>query len=72
MPVLRVRRERDVDSLRLSLDEVAVRTVEAAEAGATEACMQGGIDQLPIPSTPTWSAPCAPRWPAMHVRAFSR
>ena len=42
-------RERDTDAFRLSLDEVAARAVEAAEAGATEVCMQGGIDpQLPV------------------------
>jgi FO synthase len=32
-------RERDADAFRLSLDEVAARAVEAAEAGATEVCM---------------------------------
>ena len=42
-------RERDADAYRLSLDEVAARAVEAARAGATEVCMQGGIDpQLPV------------------------
>ena len=42
-------RERDTDAYRLSLDEVAARAVEAAREGATEVCMQGGIDpQLPV------------------------
>lgn len=42
-------RERDADAFRLSLDEVAQRAAEAARDGATEVCVQGGIDpQLPV------------------------
>ncbi|MGE5830400.1 MAG: 7,8-didemethyl-8-hydroxy-5-deazariboflavin synthase CofG, partial [Micromonosporaceae bacterium] len=37
-------RERDADAYRLSLVQVADRAEEAWRAGATEVCMQGGID----------------------------
>src|SRR6201999_155651 len=42
-------RERDADAYRLSVSQVADRAVEAWQAGATEVCMQGGIDpKLPV------------------------
>src|SRR5918992_1530557 len=42
-------RERDADAYRLSVDEVADRAEEAWRAGATEVCLQGGIDpKLPV------------------------
>ena len=54
-------RERDADAFRLSLDEVATQAVEAAEAGATEVCMQGGSTRSSLsPSARTSSAPCGP------------
>ena len=65
-------RERDADAFRLSLDEVAVRAVEAAEAGATEVCMQGGIDpQLPITFYADLVRAVRDAVPGMHVHAFS-
>src|SRR6185436_9052129 len=65
-------RERDADAFRLSLDEVAVRAVEAAEAGATEVCMQGGIDpQLPVTFYADLVRAVRAAVPGMHVHAFS-
>jgi FO synthase len=41
-------RRTDADAYSLSLDEVGARAAEAWDVGATEVCMQGGIDpQLP-------------------------
>jgi FO synthase len=41
-------RRSDADAYSLSLDEVGARAAEAWDVGATEVCMQGGIDpQLP-------------------------
>ncbi len=41
-------RKSDADAYSLSLDEVADRAAEAWDLGATEVCMQGGIDpELP-------------------------
>ncbi|HXV92308.1 MAG TPA: bifunctional FO biosynthesis protein CofGH [Pseudonocardia sp.] len=65
-------RERDADAFRLSLDEVAARAVEAAEAGATEVCMQGGIDpQLPVSFYADLVRAVKAAVPQMHVHAFS-
>ena len=65
-------RERDADAFRLSLDEVAARAVEAAAAGATEVCMQGGIDpQLPITFYADLVRAVRAAVPGMHVHAFS-
>ena len=65
-------RERDADAFRLSLDEVAARAVEAAEAGATEVCMQGGIDpQLPVTFYADLVRAVRVAVPGMHVHAFS-
>ena len=65
-------RERDADAFRLSLDEVAARAVEAAEAGATEVCMQGGIDpQLPVTFYADLVRAVRAAVPGMHVHAFS-
>ena len=49
-------RRTDADAYSLSLDEVADRAEEAWELGATEVCMQGGIDpELPGDRpTSTW------------------
>ena len=43
-------RERDADAYRLSVDQVADRAEEAWHDGATEVCMQGGIDPK-LPAT---------------------
>ena len=65
-------RERDADAFRLSLDEVAARAVEAAEEGATEVCMQGGIDpQLPVTFYADLVRAVKAAVPDMHVHAFS-
>ena len=65
-------RERDADAYRLSLDEVAARAVEAARAGATEVCMQGGIDpQLPVTFYAELVRAVRAAVPGMHVHAFS-
>ena len=50
-------RERDADAYRLSVEQVADRAEEAWSDGATEVCMQGGIDpKLPGDRcTRTWS-----------------
>jgi FO synthase len=65
-------RERDTDAFRLSLDEVAARAVEAARAGATEVCMQGGIDPaLPVTFYADLVRAVRAAVPGMHVHAFS-
>jgi FO synthase len=65
-------RERDADAFRLSLDEVASRAVEAAALGATEVCMQGGIDPaLPVTFYADLVRAVRAAVPGMHVHAFS-
>jgi FO synthase len=68
---------RSADSLRgpgynLNLDEIARRTLEAADAGATEVCLQGGIH--PSFTGDTYLgivAAVKAAVPDMHVHAFS-
>ncbi|WP_214405915.1 bifunctional FO biosynthesis protein CofGH [Pseudonocardia lacus] len=65
-------RERDADAFRLSLDEVTARAVEAAADGATEICVQGGIDpQLPVSFYADLVRSVKAAVPDMHVHAFS-
>ncbi|MEV0392699.1 bifunctional FO biosynthesis protein CofGH [Polymorphospora rubra] len=65
-------RERDADAFRLSVDQVADRAEEAWRAGATEVCMQGGIDpKLPITAYADIVRAVKARVPGMHVHAFS-
>jgi FO synthase len=65
-------RERDADAYRLSVDEVADRAEEAWQAGATEVCMQGGIDpKLPVTYYADVVRGIKKRLPGMHVHAFS-
>ncbi|OSY41102.1 FO synthase subunit 1 /FO synthase subunit 2 [Pseudonocardia autotrophica] len=65
-------RERDADAFRLSLDEVAARAADAARDGATEVCMQGGIDpQLPTSFYGDLVRGVHEAVPGMHVHAFS-
>ncbi|MCO1654829.1 bifunctional FO biosynthesis protein CofGH [Pseudonocardia humida] len=65
-------RERDADAFRLSLDEVTARAVEAAADGATEICVQGGIDpQLPVTFYADLVRSVKAAVPDMHVHAFS-
>ncbi len=65
-------RERDTDAFRLSLDEVGARAAEAAAEGATEVCMQGGIDPaLPVTFYADLARAVHKSVPGMHVHAFS-
>ncbi|MGH3713132.1 MAG: bifunctional FO biosynthesis protein CofGH [Micromonosporaceae bacterium] len=65
-------RERDADAYRLSVDEVADRAEQAWHAGATEVCMQGGIDpQLPVTGYADIVRAVKARVPGMHVHAYS-
>ncbi|WP_037046641.1 bifunctional FO biosynthesis protein CofGH [Pseudonocardia halophobica] len=65
-------RERDADAYRLSLPEIASRAVEAARDGATEVCVQGGIDpQLPVTFYADLARAVREAVPGMHVHAFS-
>jgi FO synthase len=65
-------RRTDADAYTLSYDEVADRAAEAWDLGATEVCMQGGIDpQLPATAYFDLVAAVKQRVPEMHVHAFS-
>ncbi|SDR16007.1 FO synthase subunit 1 /FO synthase subunit 2 [Actinopolyspora saharensis] len=65
-------RERDADAFRLSPEDVADRAEEARRAGATEVCMQGGIDpKLPVGAYAELVRAVKNRVPDMHVHAFS-
>jgi len=65
-------RRTDADAYSLSLDEVADRAEEAWELGATEVCMQGGIDpELPASAYFDLVSAVKQRVPQMHVHAFS-
>jgi FO synthase len=65
-------RERDADAYRLSVDQVADRAEEAWRDGATEVCMQGGIDpRLPATAYADLIRAVKQRVPGMHVHAFS-
>jgi FO synthase len=65
-------RRTDADAYSLSLDQVAHRAEEAWELGATEVCMQGGIDpELPGTAYFDLAAAVKERVPGMHVHAFS-
>lgn len=65
-------RRTDADAYSLSYDEVADRAQEAWELGATEVCMQGGIDpELPSSAYFDLVAAVKQRVPEMHVHAFS-
>jgi FO synthase len=65
-------RRTDADAYSLSLDEVADRAEEAWGLGATEVCMQGGIDpELPATAYFDLVSAVRQRVPEMHVHAFS-
>ena len=65
-------RRTDADAYSLSLEQVADRAEQAWGLGATEVCMQGGIDPG-LPGTAYFDLVRAvkDRVPAMHVHAFS-
>ena len=65
-------RERDPDAYRLTVEQVADRAEEAWRAGATEVCMQGGIDPaLPATAYADLVRAVKARVPSIHVHAFS-
>ncbi|MCP2161139.1 bifunctional FO biosynthesis protein CofGH [Williamsia serinedens] len=65
-------RKGDADAFTLSASEVADRAWEAHVAGATEVCMQGGIDpELPVTGYADLVRAVKDRVPSMHVHAFS-
>ncbi len=65
-------RKGDADAFTLSAEEVADRAWEAHVAGATEVCMQGGIDpELPVTGYADLVRAVKKRVPTMHVHAFS-
>ncbi len=65
-------RRTDADAYSLSLDEVAERVAEAWDLGATEICMQGGIDP-DLPGTAYFDLARAVKKaaPEIHLHAFS-
>jgi FO synthase len=65
-------RKGDADAYVLSAAEVAQRVWEAHIAGATEVCMQGGIDpELPVTGYGDLVRAVKATVPSMHVHAFS-
>jgi len=65
-------RKGDADAYSLSNDEVADRAWKAYVEGATEVCMQGGIDpELPVTGYADLVRAVKKRVPSMHVHAFS-
>ncbi len=65
-------RKGDEDAFTLSASEVGDRAWEAHVAGATEVCMQGGIDpELPVTGYADLVRAVKARVPSMHVHAFS-
>ncbi len=65
-------RRTDADAYSLSMSQVADRAEEAWKLGATEVCMQGGIDpELPGTAYFDLAAAVKQRVPEMHVHAFS-
>ncbi|WP_156464862.1 bifunctional FO biosynthesis protein CofGH [Aeromicrobium sp. Root495] len=65
-------RRTDADAYSLSLDEVASRAHEAVAAGATEVCVQGGIDPA-LPGTYYAELARAVKTaePGLHLHAYS-
>nr|WP_221376653.1 bifunctional FO biosynthesis protein CofGH [Actinoplanes polyasparticus] len=65
-------RERDADAYRLSVDQVADRAEQAWQDGASEVCMQGGIDpKMPVTAYADLVRAVKQRVPGMHVHAYS-
>ncbi|MGQ0630630.1 MAG: bifunctional FO biosynthesis protein CofGH [Sporichthyaceae bacterium] len=65
-------RRTDADAYSLSLDDVGERAQAAWALGATEVCMQGGIDpDLPAEVYPALVREVKRRCPDLHVHAFS-
>ncbi len=65
-------RRTDADAYSLSLEEVSARAREAWAVGATEVCMQGGIDpQLPGAAYFDLARAVKQAAPTLHLHAFS-
>ena len=65
-------RRTDADAYSLSLDEVSARAAEAWSVGATEVCMQGGIDpELPGTAYADLARAVKAGAPDLHLHAFS-
>ncbi len=65
-------RKGDADAYSLSTADVGDRAWEAHVQGATEVCMQGGIDpELPVTGYADLVRAVKGRVPSMHVHAFS-
>ena len=65
-------RRTDADAYTLSLHEVEQRAAEAWDVGATEVCMQGGIDpQLPGSAYLDLARAVKRGAPGLHLHAFS-
>ncbi|MGL5809781.1 MAG: bifunctional FO biosynthesis protein CofGH [Nocardioides sp.] len=65
-------RKSDPDAYTLSLDEIAARAAEAVASGATEVCLQGGIDPA-LPALAYFEIARAVKRaaPGVHLHAFS-
>ena len=65
-------REKDADAYRLSVEQVADRAEQAWQDGASEICMQGGIDpKMPVTAYADLVRAVKQRVPGMHVHAYS-
>jgi FO synthase len=65
-------RESDADAYRLSVEQVADRAEQAWQDGASEVCMQGGIDpKMPVTAYADLVRAIKQRVPGMHVHAYS-
>ncbi|WP_433301136.1 bifunctional FO biosynthesis protein CofGH [Actinoplanes sp. CA-030573] len=65
-------REQDADAYRLSVEQVADRAEQAWQDGASEVCMQGGIDpKMPVTAYADLVRAVKQRVPGMHVHAYS-
>ncbi len=65
-------REQDADAYRLSVEQVADRAEQAWQDGASEVCMQGGIDpKMPVTAYADLVRAIKTRVPGMHVHAYS-
>ena len=65
-------RKSDADAYTLSLDEITTRVHEAAAVGASEICMQGGIDpQMPGTAYFDLARTVKAAEPSLHLHAYS-
>jgi FO synthase len=65
-------RKTDADAYSLSFDEIRARAREAVAAGATEVCIQGGIDpELPGSTYADIARAVSEAAPELHIHAFS-